>query len=421
MCAINFTVPYLINLILNDSLVPLELNKVSYVYQEMGIDCDGTSPAVQGLKTDTNDEVIEQVKSYVLGYTVFDTTLITEESLLSYLAAAKIVDLTIPASEQTNSTIIIRDACLAEPNTLKKLKQISLLNGYIIPKLTETRIEFLNRYEYSQERDIRQEMQKYAESSAYFHRDTFARFEAILKRSVNAIAESTKHLKDRSVFFNGPSGVGKTTHISKFVQNLAGEPVDLKNIVYGTDIVMGHLQEQFPTCQSTPSFILGVALRHVVETAIKTHAIGKIFFLQEGLITRDEVALTLLKDTKELEVRDFDAPFKSIVLRALNREILRKERPVDFVAFAKSADTVRKARITLLNNLSENQSYIMNYDGTDYSAEEMKFFHYHEPDLLAIGNTLITAEDVVPFNGRLDPYIGMTLRKAADEIDALIT
>lgn len=307
---------------------------------------------------------------------------------------------------------------MAEPQARSKHKQITLINAYIIPKLSETRLQFLNRFDEMKDRAVKQEYEKYAKTAAYFHRDTLPRIDKVFRRALGAIVTSTEYLKDRNIYFAGPSGVGKSRHITKFVEEVAGHPVDLHDIVYGTDNIKLFLREEFPTCQDFPSFTLALAMRHALETAVKTRAVGGCYFLQEGGLAVEELILNLLKDTKQLEIRDFDAPFKTISIRALNREHHRGERPIDFDNFARLAGLCRKTRTALLNNLTDGQSYVMNYDGVTLTAAQMKEFDYKEPETLSvIGDEVITEADVSPFGPDLRDYVGLTIRQAFGKVN----
>jgi hypothetical protein len=413
----NYTLPKLVNSVLI-SHEYFEIKAESSVYPEMKLDVESSSPAVQELLKDTTPEILKEVKSYVVGNSAFNPQVVNEGTVFAYLAAAKIIDLTIPVDQQNNSTIVIRDACLAEPNSLKNNQQISLLNGYIIPDLAESRIQFLNRFDEVSNREIRVPQEDFAKTTAFFHSGSYPRIENVFKNSLNAIVESTKWLQ-LNLFFAGPMGVGKSRHITHFVSQLSGSSMDLKNIVYGTDHVKTFLREEYPTCQSGPSFVLGMVLRHVLETAVKTRSTKDLFFLQEGVLSNDPVALGLLKNTRVLEIRDHDAPFKMIALRALNREHLRMERPLDFKGFAGSAANCRKVRLTLLDNLTEDHQYTLNYNGKILTADEARKFEYNEPDLEAIGNEIITLEDISELDPGLKVYVNKTVFDAFNTIDKL--
>lgn len=382
------------------------------------LDMKGTSKAVQTLWQDTKQEHLDQVLAYVRGKAEFSARLITRETVFSYLAAAKIVDLTLPLNQQENSTILIRDLCFREPETLSAGKQLTLINTYSVPKLDEESIENANRLD-ALDRAVRLP-QEYLSQEISYHRDAVRRIHAVYAKAMKTIEVSTQLLSKngKHLYFTGASGSGKTHGVTKLIQSLE-KGISPPDVIYRTDSFKEYLKSEdaFPGCGDFQSFLMAIALRKKMESHLKT-GFPEYLFLQEGILMSEKDLKALFLDTKApVEISDSDAPFRTIALRILNRALEGKGVYATFETARTNVTTTREARPLFGVYMRSEDSYSMHYDGVDYSLDQMKEMGFKIPDqnMDEVGNDRITEADVAKFGEKIFPYLGMTIRDAMNQ------
>ena len=385
------------------------------------------SPAVAVLREDTNPEIIQEVTDYVLGKLQEETIFakISPQTSYAYLAAAKIVDLTIPFEEQTKTTWKVRERCFLQkaPTGDPDKKQITMGNAFVMPAPHQTNIHFLNRFDNTvptmlENPPLSVEMKVIGRKECTYHPDAISRIQNVVRKVFAGVRTASEALSGkRTIYVCGPMGGGKTHAVQQLI---LGNPelreMGAQKAVYSTDNIKTLLGEEFPESGDQQRFFLGLIIRQELEKTLKEQL--HLSLIQEAIISgKDDVDAILSENTPAHDLREMDADDRVLLLRVLGRE-----RKYNFNTVKKFAMNTRKTRPYLLEKLREQDLYSLTYVHKDGSVSTFdhataKDFPSQKDEAVfnAVGRELISQEDVSLYGKDLAPYVGWTIQAALDE------
>lgn len=389
------------------------------------------SPAVKVLTGMTNPEVLSVAHQYVRGEIQLDALEITKENHAQYIAAAKIIDLTLPVESQTNSTFQLRYKALKKSDPMMEAPHFTTaINAFSIPPADEqdpflinqldNRHLSLKQIDPKKLPEYRARIYEYSQKEARLHPE----FLKVINKTVKTFARNIENLQTvisppRIILYAGATGTGKSTAIKENIKN-----IDIDTYIASTDnlrkVISLDLNSDFDDSQLLH---LAFSLRKEFEAAIK-EKYGAPSLIQEAwMINADEIA-TALNNPLPIEVNDFDGDLRLLSLRTILRARSPGGRPTfPWDQMTRAFKLSRQFRPVIWKTLQSKDSYKLQYsynDGTiqTYSlAEAQALFQTQlngsaDEEIKSVTQSVITKDDVAQIGEAIAEFEGMTISEA---------
>lgn len=389
------------------------------------------SPAVIILTSMTTPEILFQVTQYVNGDKPFSTLEITRENNAQYIAAAKIIDLTIAEEDQQNSTFQVRYTALLKADDVAGHPHFNTaINAFSTPPADEQDPLFVNELDnlhpgFSQMDPqglvaYKARMNLFAQKSIQLHPE----FAAVVKKVAQMFANNIENLQTiltppRSVIYSGTSGTGKSTTMH---QQLPG--LDLDAYIPSTDNFTKALKTEFGNkIGESHFFYFSVCMRREFDIAIKQKYPAPSLIQELWLIADAEIA-NVFKNPLPVAVNDFDGDLRLISLRTIFRARSPGGRPTfAWSQMVKGFKDSRLARPKVHAGLRANDTYQLQHSYNDgsikvYSLEEARELvksqtqETLDAEIASVGESIITPEDIARFGDAIKEFEGMKIADA---------
>ncbi|HEV8052683.1 MAG TPA: metallophosphoesterase [Parachlamydiaceae bacterium] len=400
-------------------------------YSKFDTLANADSPAVIILTGMTTPDILSQVQEYVNGEKPLDELEITKENHAQFLAAAKILDLTIPSANQQNSTYQVRyTALLKSDGTSGNPHFNTAINAFSTPPADEQDPLLINELDNQHPSlqqmdaktvaDYRVKMNLYSQKKANLHPE----FSAIVKKVAEIFGQNIANLQTmlnppRAIIYIGTSGTGKSTMMKKNMPDL-----NLDTYIASTDNFIAALCSEFNKKFSESQFFyLSVCLRREFESAIKEKYAAPAFIQELWLANETEIA-NVFRNSLPIEVNDFDGDLRLISLRTILRARSPGGRPtLPWDQMVRSYRLSRQCRPLVFAAVQAKDTYHLQYsynDGTFkiYSLEEARnLFQIQsnesiDNEIACVAESLITTDDVAIIGDAIREFEGKKISDA---------
>ncbi len=339
-----------------------------------------SSAVFQILTTATTDAIVERVENYVRGK-CGEAALseITEENAYEYLAATKLIDMTIASEEMVNSTYKIRELCLLNSKVIPGVRnKINIMNAFSNPPADLEDVDLLLANEidnvhpavtsapFGEPRNkILSKIYDYSQTKALVVPELVSIVEEVVAERFAAMEKVSTHIPEKTmIVFKGCSGSGKSYALRHFLSEEIGA-FSPNTAVQSTDNTKKDIRERTGKVFTDQQVhLFGFAVFKMMSQEIKNHS-PDISTLQEGWFNSSPGIENLFKDLSKqglkLQMKDFDGDFEALALRVLARQgdIDTPRPPLEQVV--RGFKTSRESRPQLLCSIRNEDTYAFRF------------------------------------------------------------